>query len=166
MTKIIKPENLEYDNKVSPLEPFNLLTLSPRLSRNVNSKHLVFDLRRLEPGKYSFPYHFHRNAEELMVIISGSMTIRTPEGLKIAEQGHIIFCEMGEAGAHQFYNHGTVTCEYLDIRTVVGIDIAEYPDSGKIGILPYRDFYEKDGQVDYFQREENVQQIWDKLRNE
>ena len=163
MTKIIKPENLEYKSKAPSLKQFDLLALTPRLTKIADSKHLAFDLRRLEPGKYSFPYHFHRNAEELMIIISGSMTIRTPEGLEIAEQGHIIFCEIGETGAHQFYNHGTVPCEYLDIRTTIGIDISEYPDSGKIGILPNKDCYEKDSKVDYYHGEENVQQIWDKL---
>jgi hypothetical protein len=39
---------------------YDLLTLWPRLSKIIDSKHFVFDLRKLDSGKYSFPYHFHR----------------------------------------------------------------------------------------------------------
>ena len=165
MPTIINPDDLEYKNDPSALEHFDLLTLSPRLTKIANSKHFVFDLRKLDSGKYSFPYHFHRNAEELIMIISGSMTIRTPKGFEIAKKGQIVFFEMGETGAHQFYNHDTVPCEYLDIRTTFGIDVSEYPDSGKINILPFGEIFEKDSQVDYNKGEENVQLTWDKLKN-
>ena len=71
MSTIIKPDDLEFKNDSSALESFDLLTLSSRLSKIVDSKHFVFDIRKLDPGKYSFPYHFHHNAEELIMIISG-----------------------------------------------------------------------------------------------
>ena len=166
MPTIIKPDDLEYKNDHSALVQFDLLTLSPRLTKIANSKHFVFDLRKLEPGKYSFPYHFHRNAEELIMIISGSMTIRTPKGFEIAKKGQLIFFEMGETSAHQFYNHDNVPCEYLDIRTTVGIDICEYPDSGKISISHFGGVFEKDSKVDYNKGEENVKLIWDRLKND
>ena len=166
MPTIINPDDLEYKNDPSVLEQFDLLTLFPRLTKIANSKHFVFDLRKLDSGKYSFPYHFHRNAEELIMIISGSMTIRTPKGFEIAKKGQIVFFEMGETSAHQFFNHDTVPCEYLDIRTTVGIDVCEYPDSGKINISPFGEIFEKVSQVDYNKGEENVQLTWDKLKNE
>ena len=163
MPTIINPDELEYKSDPEALEQFDLLTLSPRLTRISNAKHFKFDLRKLESGKYSFPYHFHRNAEELIMILSGSMTMRTPDGLKVVNKGQIIFFEMGETGAHQFYNHETLPCEYLDIQTTVGLDVSEYPDSGKINILPYGEIFQKDSQVAYNNGEENVQAIWDKL---
>jgi len=166
MPTIIHPEELEYKKDSSALEQFDLLTLSPRLSKIVDLKHFVFDLRKLNPGKYSFPYHFHRNAEELITIISGSLTIRTIKGFEIANQGQILFFEIGETGAHQFYNHDTIPCVYLDLRTTVGIDISEYPDSGKLDISPFDDeIFEKKNKVDYNTGEENIQLIWDKLKN-
>ncbi len=165
MPIIINPDDLEYKNDPSALEQFNLLTLSPRLTTIANSKHFVFDLRKLDSGNYSFPYHFHRNAEELIMIISGSMTIRTPKGFEIAKKGQIIFFEMGETSAHQFYNHETVPCVYLDIRTTIGIDVSEYPDSGKINIIPFGEIFEKVSQVDYNKGEENVHLTWEKLKN-
>lgn len=166
MPTIINPDNFEFKNDSSALKQFDLLTLSPRLSKIANSKHFVFDLRKLDSGKYSFPYHFHRNAEELIMIISGSMTIRTPKGFEIVKKGQIVFFEIGDTSAHQFYNHENVPCVYLDIRTTVGIDICEYPDSGKINISPFGEIFEKDTQVDYNKGEENVQLIWDRLKND
>ena len=163
MTKIINPDILEYKKDSSALESFDLLTLLPRLSKTVDSKHLVFDLRKLESGKYSFPYHFHHNSEELIMIVSGSMTIRTPKGLEIANKGQLVFFEIGESGTHQFYNHDTIPCVYLDIKTAIGIDVCEYPDSGKINISPFNETFEKESQVDYNKGEENVQLIWNKL---
>ena len=165
MPTIINPDNLEYKNNPTALESFDLLTLSPRLSKIVDSKHFVFDMRKLNSGKYSFPYHFHRNAEELILIISGSMTIRTPKGFEIVKKGQIVFFEIGETSAHQFYNHDKIPCVYLDLMTTVGMDVCEYPDSGKINISPFKEVYEKHTQVDYNKGEENVQLIWDKLHN-
>ena len=124
----------------------------------------MFDIRKLESGKFSFPYHFHRNAEELIMIISGSFTLRSENGFRIIKQGELLFFEMGETSAHQFFNHDTVPCVYLDIRTTVGIDVTEYPDSGKINISPFKEIFMKDTQVDYNKGEEDVQLIWDRLR--
>lgn len=165
MSTVINPDELEYKNDPSALETFDLLTLSPRLSSIVGSKHFMFDLRKLNPGKYSFPYHFHRNAEELILILSGSMTLRSQVGFEIVNQGQLVFFEMGDTSAHQFYNHSNISCTYLDIKTTPGIDIVEYPDSGKINISPFKEIFEKKDQVDYNKGEENVQLIWDELKN-
>lgn len=166
MATIINTPDLEFRNDPTALGQFDLLTLSPRLTQIVNSKHFVFDLRKLEAGKYSFPYHFHHNAEELVLTISGSMTIRTPNGFEIAERGQIVFFEMGESGAHQFYNHGTQPCTYLDIRSTVGMDVCEYPDSDKINISPLGEIYGKKSQVDYNKGEEHVGEVWANLKSE
>lgn len=92
------------------------------------------------------------------------MTLRSPRGLEIMEAGDIVFFEMGESGAHQFYNHGTEPCTYLDIRTFYGIDVCEYPDSGKINILPAMDIFEKSSKVGYFKGEEHIPEKWEELK--
>ena len=165
MPTILNPDAKDFVVDPATLKEFKLKTLMPRLGEICRAKHFVFDLRELDPGMYSFPYHFHRNAEELMMIISGSFTLRSPDGLKIINTGELVFFGMGESDAHQFYNHGDVPCIYLDIRSTVGIDVTEYPDSGKINILPFREIFEKNTQVDYSKGEENVQEIWNKLKH-
>ena len=164
MPKIIKPADLEFKTDNSAMEDFGVKTLFPRLGAISDSKHFVFDIRQLDPGKYSFPYHFHRSAEELIMIISGAATLRTVDGFQIINKGELVFFEIGETSAHQFFNHTDAPCTYLDLRTTVGIDITEYPDSGKINILPSWELYEKNTRVEYSKGEENVKEIWDKLQ--
>ena len=165
MPTILNPNESDYRKDPNALDPFDLLTISPRLWKTAGSKHFVFDLRKLEPGKYSFPYHFHRVAEELMMVLSGSMTVRMPDNFEIVNTGQILFFEPGETGAHQFYNHGSVPCTYLDIRTYIGFDVAEYPDSDKILIAPSFEIFSKDSQVDYFEGEKDILEKWDRIKN-
>jgi uncharacterized cupin superfamily protein len=165
MPTIINPETFEFKTDSSTLNEFKLKTLTPRLAETCGSTHFMFDMRQLDPGKYSFPYHFHRNAEELIYVISGSLTLRTREGLKIIATGELVFFEVGETSAHQFYNHDSIPCVYLDIRTTPGIDVTEYPDSGKVNIFPFKLIFEKHTKVDYNKGEENVEEIWKKIKN-
>ncbi len=164
MPTIINPEKLEMKADPSALDAFKLKSITPRLGEVCNSKHMMFDIRQLEPGKYSFPYHFHHNAEELMMIVSGSLTMRTAEGFQVVNKGELVFCEVGETGVHQFYNHTDAPCIYLDIRTTPGIDVTVYPDSGKVNILQLKTVFEKSTKVDYNKGEENVKEIWEKLK--
>ncbi|CQR55260.1 cupin domain-containing protein [Paenibacillus riograndensis] len=69
------------------------------------SKHLLFEIRSLDPGKYSYPYHFHRSAEEIFVILSGRAMLRTPAGFQELWEGDTVFFESGPEGAHQLFNH-------------------------------------------------------------
>ncbi|MCF8230185.1 MAG: cupin domain-containing protein [Bacteroidales bacterium] len=164
MPKIINIHTANFERNPKAPEDFQLLTLMPRISKAAQSKHLVFDVRKLEPGRYSFPYHFHHHAEELMYLISGAMMMRSPDGFKALKQGDLVYFEMGPEGAHQFYNQGKTVCVYLDIRTSFGVDVSEYPDSGKINLLPYQEVYEKKSKVGYFKGEEKISDIWNTLR--
>jgi hypothetical protein len=48
----------------------------------------------------------------------------------------------------------------LDLRTTCSIDICEYPDSGKVNILPYNEVFEGSSKVDYYKGEENPANKW------
>lgn len=64
MAAIFNVNNISLTQKQSPVPEFAWHT-SERLASVAGSRHLIFDIRSLDPGKYSYPYHFHRNAEEL-----------------------------------------------------------------------------------------------------
>jgi len=164
MATVFRKENIEFEQDSITIEHFRLFTATPRLSEVVDSKNLKFDIRLLHPGEFSFPYHFHRHAEELIMITSGCMTLRTEKGLEIMKAGDLVFFEMGKTGVHQFHNHSTEDCTYLDIRTFLGVDICEYPDTGKVNIIPPYEVFYKDSTVDYYEREENIQNKWDELK--
>ena len=159
MAHIFNEKDLTFKPRQSPIPEFSWHT-SPRLAKLAESKQMIFDVRSLDPGKYSYPYHFHRNAEEMFVILSGKATLRTPEGFTELTEGDIVFFEMGPEGAHQLYNHTELPCRYLDIRTKTDLDVCEYPDSGKVNILPYQEIYRTQDQVDYFMEEDMVSEKW------
>lgn len=159
MPNIFNPAKTTFKETRSRIPEF-LWHTSPRLARLAGSRHLEFDFRSLDPGKFSFPYHFHRAAEELFVIFSGAATLRTPDGFQTVAEGDVIFFEEGDTGAHQLYNHGDAPCVYLDIRTTIGIDVCEYPDSGKLNILPAMNVFDRAATVDYYQGEERVAEKW------
>ena len=165
MATIFKIKDMCFKTDDRTIDNFRIQTADPRLSKFVKSQHLIFDIRLLNPEQFSFPYHFHRHAEELMFIISGSLTLRSPDGFQIINQDDMIFFEMGESGAHQLFNHTETPCTYLDIKTFLENDICEYPDSGKINVSHYEEVFDKNSKVDYFKGEENIKEKWDKLRN-
>jgi len=164
MAKILKSENREFKEDANKIDNFRILSDISRLKNGIKPEYLNFDLRQLNPEQYSAPYHFHRYAEELFMIISGSATLRTPTGLDIVNAGDLMFFEIGETGAHQLFNHTTEPCTYLDIRTFIGHDVAEYPDSNKIFLAPSRDIFKKDSTVNYFEGEENIKKKWEQLK--
>lgn len=160
MATVFKKDAVNFDLKTSVIDEFQWYT--SKMTKEVDAKSMSFDIRILEPGHYSYPYHSHRNSEELFMVLSGEATLRTPKGFEIIEQGDIVFFEMGEDGAHQLFNHSQAVCKYLDIRTILGLDICDYPDSGKVNILPYKEIYEKETQVDYYKNEMDVAKKWSK----
>ncbi|TCL57723.1 cupin domain [Hydrogenispora ethanolica] len=162
MVQIFNQKNLSFEFERFDMPDFSSHT-SPDLAQWVQSKHLQFDVRSLDPDKYSCPYHFHRNAEELFVILSGRATLRTPEGLTELSEGDIVFFGTGPEGAHQLYNHTQEPCRYLDIRTEIGLDVCEYPDSGKINVRPYGEIYRSESKVDYFDGEDKIREKWREL---
>ncbi|MBN1576813.1 MAG: cupin domain-containing protein [Chitinispirillaceae bacterium] len=160
MPTILKPGQLEFSQGPFNKPPFGLLTVMPNLCNQANAQKLVFDIRKLPPGQYSFPYHYHRNAEEVMLVTGGSMKLRTSRGFEIVNQGETLYFETGESGAHQFFNHTDCPCTYFDVKTFNGMDVVVYPDSGKIMISQYNEVFEHGKQADYFKDEENVAGKW------
>lgn len=160
MATILKSNQREFTESPNKIDNFRIFTDTSRSKKGIEPKNLNFDLRQLNPGEYSAPYHFHRYAEELFMITSGSATLRTNDGMEMVESGDLIFFEMGETGAHQLYNHTQEPCVYLDIRTFIGYDVCEYPDSNKILLAPSYEIFAKDAQVKYFEGEENVRDKW------
>ncbi len=165
MASIIKSNEREFKEDSNKIDNFRLCSDISRIKQGINPENLNFDVRQLNPGQYCAAYHFHRYAEELFMILSGSATLRTPKGLEIVDSGDLIFFEKGETGAHQLYNHTMEPCIYLDIRTYIGHDICEYPDSNKLFIVPTYEIFDKASTLNYFDGEENIKDKWSELEN-
>jgi uncharacterized cupin superfamily protein len=120
-------------------------------------------LWELLPGKKSFPFHMHHVTEEALLVISGSAKVRSPEGLTPVSAGDWVMFPPGD-GAHQLINDGGESMVYLALGVSTGVDIVEYPDSGKVasaiqaGPERKRFIFKKETQVDYFAGEEDAKE--------
>ena len=159
MPKIHKLSELEMKENKSLIPDFSWKASRP-LGIISESKYLNFDIKSLNPGKFSYPYHFHRNAEELFVILEGEGTLRSPDSYQTIKKGDTIFFEEGPTGTHQLHNHTDEPLVYLDLCTKANIDVCEYPDSGKVNIMYEMDIFEKKSTVSYYSGEEGVRDRW------
>jgi hypothetical protein len=49
------------------------------------------------------------------------------------------------------------------VRTFIGYDVCEYPDSNKLFIAPTYEIFDKNAQLNYFDGEENIQDKWKQI---
>ncbi|MCD7963702.1 MAG: cupin domain-containing protein [Rikenellaceae bacterium] len=164
MATVFKSSDREFQETPGKIDNFRLFSDVSRMKKGVEPRNLNFDLRQLNPGQYSSTYHFHRYSEELFVIVSGEATLRTPKCLEIVEAGDLIFFEMEQSGAHQLYNHTEEPCIYVDIRSFIGYDVCEYPDSDKLLLVPSMEVFKRNSGLKYFDGEENIKEKWEELK--
>ncbi len=152
-------QELKFDRKALARPGYGVKTAT-NVTAKLPATQFVL-LPRLLPAKaFSFPYHLHRFAEELFIVLEGTMLLRTPHGVQKLKQGDVVFFEKGPTGAHQLYNPGPRPCVYLDLRITPGFDVCEYPDSGKLLVAPEGGIYRKNSAVGYFDGEENPLTHW------
>lgn len=102
----------------------------------LGAKKLGYNLTAVPPGKRAFPLHNHHVNEEMFFVIEGDGEVRVGEAVYPIRAGDIIACPAGgKETAHQIINTGTKELKYLAVSTKLSPDIAEYPDSGKFGVL-------------------------------
>jgi uncharacterized cupin superfamily protein len=120
-------------------------------------------LWELAPGKKSFPFHMHHVTEEALFVVSGTAKVRSDDGLTPIGPGDWVAFPPGQ-GAHQLVNDGSEPLIYVALgANPGGVDIVEYPDSGKLAARTggppngKRFIYEKDKQLDYFHGEKDAE---------
>ena len=123
--------------------------------RGEGGKSLV-SIYEIPPGKAAYPYHYHLKNEETFYILSGEGLLKTPEGERTVSAGDFLFFPASSEGAHKLTNvSATENLVYIDFDVCHEIDVAVYPDSGKIGIWgkEVNRVYELDADVDYYKGE-------------
>ena len=81
----------------------------------------------LEPEKWAI-YHAHHGSDELLVVLRGTPTLRTPEGERRLEEGEVVHFPPGPEGAHGLRNDTDTAVRYLVAGTRVSPEVVEYPD--------------------------------------
>ena len=109
-----------------------------RVGRQAGSRRLGASVWELPPGQSAYPYHAHLGEEELVVVLAGRPSLRTPAGWRELEPGEVVAFERGEDGAHQLANRTAEAVRFLALSTNGEPDIVLYPDAGKIGVSERR----------------------------
>jgi uncharacterized cupin superfamily protein len=105
-----------------------------QLREKLGSELIGASVYELPPGGKSFPYHYHHADEELLVVLSGHPTLRTPDGEFELRPGVLVVFRPGREGAHLLRNDGDEPARFLMISNVGGVEVAPHLDSGKVGV--------------------------------
>lgn len=142
MTKpIINVADVELEPRPSAFAPSGPATerfdakmgfIGPR----IGAQKLGYNITAVPPGKRAFPFHNHRVNEEMFFVLQGTGEVRIGESTYPIRSGDVVACPAGgKETAHQIINTGTDELRYLAVSTKLSPEIAEYPDSGKFGVL-------------------------------
>lgn len=88
-------------------------------------------LYELGPGNFVV-YHVHHGSEELLVVLRGRPTLRTPDGERQLEAGAVVHFPPGREGAHGLRNDTVEPVRYVMAGTRVSPEVCEYPDLGQL----------------------------------
>lgn len=131
-----------------------------RIGYELGTELIGCSVFEVDPGEAAYPYHYHYGDEELLIVIDGELSLRTPEGTRTLEQGEAVRFPLGEEGAHQVLNLSDRPVSFLAISSHGRPDIVVYPDSDKIGVgerLPkgggLRAFFKRGDAVSYWEGE-------------
>ena len=108
-----------------------------RVGRQAGARELGASVFEVPPGGSTFPLHAHHANEELMVVLSGRPTLRTPDGERRLEQGELVSFRTGRAGAHRVDNRTDEPVRVLIVSTMIGPDVVEHIDSQKVYARSY-----------------------------
>lgn len=91
-------------------------------------------LMEVGPG-YVGTYHLHYGNEELLLILAGRPTVRTPEGERELEPGDVAFFRRGREGLHAIANRSDGPARFFLLSSKVHPDVTERPEEGVIGVF-------------------------------
>ncbi len=151
------PENLNTDDWDSTRDEPGFSWKRRMVGRQMGGKDLGASLYELAPGNRLFPYHIHHGMEEMLIVLDGAPTLRTPEGERQLGVGDMAIFPVGPEGAHQLANSTDEPVRVLMISTMRSPEVVEYPDSDKVGAIAWPpDGGREDAFVAFFPRGSEV----------
>jgi uncharacterized cupin superfamily protein len=124
------------------------------LSKRLGLTRLGVNVTRVDPGKAAYPFHSHRNNDELFYILAGEGVLRLGEQRHPVKAGDLVGCPAGGPDtAHQLINTGSLPLQYLSMSSNLDPEVCEYPDSNKVGVWA--------GEFGYLTRGDRPVDYWD-----
>jgi uncharacterized cupin superfamily protein len=127
------------------------------VSKALGGEVLAAKVYELPAGESVCPYHYEYE-EEWLLVVGGTIVVRTPEGEEELLAGEMVCFPSGPAGAHKATNRGGVVARIVMFSRARRPAVAVYPDSNKIGVWPGNPddkviLRRADGSVDYWDGE-------------
>jgi uncharacterized cupin superfamily protein len=105
-----------------------------RIGERAGAEELGASVYELRPGD-EMPFHYHVQREELLIVLSGRLNLRTATGWEELAEGEVFAFPRGERGAHGYRNGGNEPVRVLMISEMNGPNISVYPDTNQVGIF-------------------------------
>jgi uncharacterized cupin superfamily protein len=138
-------------------EPVGFTWRAARLGPRLGAERIGASVYELLPGERSFPYHYEYGAEEWLIVVAGTPTLRGPGGEHELRPGDTVAFPEGPEGAHQVLNHTDEPVRVLILSTKGPFPaVAVYPDSDKLGVWladGYQGIFRRGDAVDYWEGE-------------
>jgi uncharacterized cupin superfamily protein len=103
------------------------------VGRATGSTETLMFIYDLAPGQSSSPYHYEYD-EEWLLVVDGTIVVRTPNGEHTLERGDLARFPAGPAGAHKVMNRSDAPARTLLFSSSRGLAVSVYPDSDTIGV--------------------------------
>ena len=105
-----------------------------RLAEDAGAERLGMSLYELAPGQ-GMVFHYHLQREELLIVLAGTLALRTADGWRDLPEGEVVSFPRGPRGAHGFENRGGDVVRVLVVSEQSAPNVSVYPDSGEVGIF-------------------------------
>ena len=127
-----------------------------RLGYQAGCEQLGVSLYELPSGQATL-YGYHLANEEMLIVLSGNPSIRTPDGWRELREGDLMAFPVGERGSHQFLNRTDQPVRLLMFSEMIGPEVCVYPDSGRIGVFERMTSPEKGGFAGWFREDDSLE---------
>ncbi len=105
-----------------------------RLGDEAGCEELGISLYELDP-RQGMVFHYHVQREELLIVLGGTLSLRTADGWVDLPEGEVVAFPRGERGAHGYENRSDRPVRLLMISEMNGPNISVYPDTNQIGMF-------------------------------
>lgn len=130
----LAPELVDEDDS-----PAGFRVAFDRFGPKIGGDKLGTTLYELPQGEAVCPYHYEYPEEEWLFVLSGTPSVRHPDGEDVLDPGDIVCFPAGPAGAHQVLNRAAETARVLMVSTRTHPAVCVYPDSDKIATFTGND---------------------------
>ena len=118
-----------------PQLPEGFRRSSTRVGTSLGAISTGLSVYELPPGQAISPYHYEDPAEEWLLVVAGTPTLRHPAGEEQLEPWDVIFFPPGPTGAHHVRNDSESVARVAMFSSMAAVGAVVYPDTDMIQLF-------------------------------